>query len=173
MTKRSATVVRKDAALLLRSVRGVYRIRAFSVFAGDSLVGLFLCARSFSLRGWGAFAAARRRGDLLLGCFSSGDGASFQRRQTIARALGMPVLMIIAAYGVFAIGGKRAEAEGTSKYAPASIACAEPWRYPRPTRNKDIKARFIRRRRRGAAREGRGVYAAMEADIAYRKQQEQ
>ena len=168
----------KDAALSASIGSAAFTASALSPFSqGIRLLDFFYVAAVF-LFAWIGGLLRRRggAGDLLLWVFLVWATAHlFSDRQTIARALGMPVLMIVAAYGVFAIVGSEPRPKEQSKYASCVNRGALNLGDIPPTDTKQGHQSAFHPATGGAARpaKGGGVYAAMEADIAYRNQQEQ
>ena len=110
----------QDGALSRETGDSAFRASALSPFAqGIRLLDFFYIAGIFLFAWIGALL--RRRGgagDLLLLVFLVWALAHlFSDRQAITRALGVPILMILASYGVFAIAGTEPRPKEHGKYA--------------------------------------------------------
>lgn len=122
-------------------------------------------------------ALLRRRGgagDLLLWIFLLWAGAHlFSERQMITRALGMPILIILAANGVFAITGTEPRPRETGKYdACLNHGALNLGEIPPNGAHGERMGAF--HPATGGAKQRHyagGLYAAMEADIGQEKNQ--
>ena len=118
----------------------------------------------------------RRRGgagDLLLMVFLVWALAHlFSDRQAITRALGMPSLMILASFGVFAIVGTEPRPKEHGKYASCVNRGALNFGELPPT-DAGLERKSAFHPQSGSARTQAkiGLYAAMEADMAQQSQQ--
>ncbi|MEA4914249.1 MAG: hypothetical protein VB061_06740 [Christensenella sp.] len=168
----------KNAALSASTGSAAFTASALSPFSqGIRLLDFFYIAAVF-LFAWIGGLLRRRggAGDLLLWVFLVWATAHlFSDRQMIVRALGMPVLMIVSAYGVFAIVGSEPRPKEQSKYASCVNRGALNLGDIPPTDTEYEHPRAFHPATGGAARPAKsgGVYAAMEADIMQRKQQDQ
>lgn len=110
----------KDVALFAATNTAAFSAAGLSSFMqGVRLLDFFYIA-GVLLFAWIGGLLRRRggAGDLLLWVFLVWAAAHlFSDRQMITRALGLPLLMIVAAYGVFAIVGTELRAKELSKYA--------------------------------------------------------
>lgn len=122
----------------------------------------------------------RRRGgagDLLLWVFLAWAVAHlFSDRQMITRAIGMPILMIFAAYGVFALVGTEPRAKERAKYdACVNRGALNLGDIPATDAGLDSAGAFHPMNAGGVHQNHTrsGLYAQMEADIAQRKQKQE
>jgi len=114
-------------------------------------------------------------GDLLLWVFLVWALAHlFSDRQMITRALGMPLLMIFAAYGVFAIVGTEPRPKENSKYAACvNRGALNLGDIPSDDAHLDHVAGFCPAARSNPVYQQQhkgGLFDAMEADIAQKMQ---
>jgi len=121
----------------------------------------------------GLLRRRRGAGDLLLMVFLVWALAHlFSDRQAITRALGMPILMILASFGVFAIVGTEPRPKEHGKYASCVNRGALNFGELPPT-DAGLERKSAFHPQSGSARTQakNGLYAAMEADMAQQSQQ--
>ncbi|MEN6635118.1 MAG: hypothetical protein ABFC56_04665, partial [Clostridiaceae bacterium] len=97
----------------------------------------------------------------------------FSDRQAITRALGVPLLMIFAAYGVFAIVGTEPRPKEHGKYASCVNRGALNFGDIPPTETQMEQRSAFHPQTGGSALSAKknSLYGAMEADLAHQKQQ--
>ena len=167
----------KDAALSAATDSAAFRASALSSFSqGIRLLDFFYVAAVF-LFAWIGGLLRRRggAGDLLLWVFLVWTAAHlFSDRQTIARALGMPILMIFSAYGVLSIVGSEPRPKEQSKYASCVNRGALNFGEIPPSDIGLERKSAFHPQPGGSARthQKKDLYAAMEADLAHKNQQQ-
>ena len=168
----------KDAALASATQTASFSASAlFAYREGIRLLDFFYVA-GILLFAWIGGLLRRRggAGDLLLWVFLAWAGAHlFCDRQMITRAIGMPILMIYAAYGVFAIAGTEPRAKERSKYdACVNRGALNLGDIPAADAGLDRAGAFHPAGAGGAhqSRARSGLYARMEADIAQKEREQ-
>lgn len=165
----------KDDSLLAGTASAAFsasQIRPFA--AAIRLMDFFYIAAIF-LFAWIGGLLRRRggAGDLLLWVFLAWAMTHlFSDRQMITRALGVPILMILASYGVFALVGTEPRPKERGKYdacvnrGALNLGCI-------PATDGDSCSPAAFHPASGGSKNGSGgLYAAMEAEIEKREPQE-
>lgn len=166
----------KDTALTVATDSAAFRASALVPLSqGIRLLDFFFVA-GVLLFAWIGGLLRRRggAGDLLLLVFLVWALAHlFSDRQAIARALGMPILMILASFGVFALVGTEPRPKEHGKYASCVNRGALNFGELPPTdAGLEQKSAFHPSSGGSAKTEKHSaLYAAMEADKAQQKQQ--
>ncbi|MDD4312178.1 MAG: hypothetical protein PHW41_06820, partial [Eubacteriales bacterium] len=167
----------KDAALSAAIDSAAFRASALAAFSqGIRLMDFFYIAAVF-LFAWIGGLLRRRGGaaDLLLWVFLVWALSHlFSDRQAIARSLGMPILMILAAYGVFSIVGSEPRPKEHGKYASCVNRGALNFGEIPPSDTGLERKSAFHPQSGGSARtqQKNGLFAAMEADLAHKNQQQ-
>jgi hypothetical protein len=166
----------KDDALTATTNSVAFRASALALLSqGIRLLDFFFVAGVLLLAWIGGLL--RRRGgagDLLLLVFLVWALAHlFSDRQAIARALGMPILMILAAFGVFALVGTEPRPKEHGKYASCVNRGALNFGELPPTDAGLERKSAFHPQSGGTAKTSKhsALYAAMEADMAQQSQQ--
>ncbi len=166
----------KDAALTMATGSAAFSASQLAPFAqGIRLLDFFYVA-GVLLFAWIGGLLRRRGGvgDLLLLVFLVWALSHlFSDRQAITRALGMPILMILASFGVFAIVGTEPRPKEHGKYASCVNRGALNFGELPPTDAGLERKSAFHPLTGGSARtqQSNGLFAAMEADMAQQKQQ--
>lgn len=168
----------KDAALSAATETISFSVSALAPYReGIRLLDFFYIA-GILLFAWIGGLLRRRggAGDLLLWVFLAWAVAHlFSDRQMITRAIGMPILMIFAAYGVFAMIGTEPRAKERSKYdACVNRGALNLGDIPATDAGLDCAGAF-HPANAGCVHQDHarsGLYAQMEADIARKKQEQ-
>ena len=166
----------KDAALTAATGSAAFFASELAPFAqGIRLMDFFYVA-GVLLFAWIGGLLRRRggAGDLLLLVFLVWALAHlFSDRQAITRALGMPILMILASFGVFAIVGTEPRPKEHGKYASCVNRGALNFGELPPTDAGLERKSAFHPQSGGSAHSAKknSLYAAMEADMSQQKQQ--
>jgi len=165
----------KDGALQMATGAPAYSASKLGLFAGAIRLMDFFYIAAIFLFAWIGGLLRRRggAGDLLLWVFLVWAIAHlFSDRQMITRALGMPLLMIFASFGVFAIVGTEPRPKERGKYdacvnrGALNLGCIP------ATDGDSCMPDAFHPARAATPRPSGGLYAAMEEDLAKREPQE-
>lgn len=165
----------KDGALQIATSAPVFSASKLAPFADAiRLMDFFYIAAIFLFAWIGGLLRKRGgAGDLLLWVFLAWAVAHlFSDRQMITRALGMPLLMMFASFGVFAIVGAEPRPQERGKYdacvnrGALNLGCI-----PATDGDACVSGAF-HPATGGIKQTGSGVYAAMEAELAKQEPQE-
>ena len=168
----------KDAALSAATQTAAYSASALAPYREAIRLLDFFYIAGILLFAWIGGLLRRRggAGDLLLWVFLAWAVAHlFSDRQMITRAIAIPLLMIFAAYGVFALVGTQPRATERSKYdACLNRGALNLGDIPATDAGLDCAGAFHPANARGVQENHarRGLYAQMEADLAQKDEQE-
>lgn len=166
----------KDAELASATGSVAFTASSLAPFAqGIRLLDFFYIAGMILFAWIGGLLRQRGgAGDLLILVFLVWALAHlFSDRQAITRALGVPLLMIFAAYGVFAIVGTEPRPKEHGKYASCVNRGALNFGDIPPTETQLEQRSAFHPQTGGSACSAKknSLYGAMEADLAHQKQQ--
>ena len=168
----------KDAALAAATRTAAFSASALAPYREAIRLLDFFYIAGILLFAWIGGLLRRRggAGDLLLWVFLAWAAAHlFSDRQTITRAIALPLLMIFAAYGAFALVGTEPRAKERSKYdACVNRGALNLGDIPATDAGLDHAGAF-HPANAAAVHQNRarsGLYAQMEADLAQKDEQE-
>ena len=168
----------KDAALAAATRTAAFSASAIAPYREAIRLLDFFYIAGILLFAWIGGLLRRRggAGDLLLWVFLAWAAAHlFSDRQTITRAIALPLLMIFAAYGAFALVGTEPRAKERSKYdACVNRGALNLGDIPATDAGLDHAGAF-HPANAAAVHQNRahsGLYAQMEADLAQKDEQE-